>query len=82
MYNEKLRKKLLEEVRKDEHYYCFDPSYYSNEQWNRLEKGKSRQEGFEETMNHFNNMTVEEIMEVFGDKYNYVFEEYKKEYTP
>lgn len=72
-----LRNELLKEIRKDEYEYCFDPSYCPDEQWKQENDGKDRKTVFQETMKYFNALSIEEIMNIFGDKYNFVIEQYE-----
>ncbi len=71
-----LKEALLLEIMEDEHTACFDRSYHSDKTWEREFAGTDRMTAFIEAMEHFNSMPISEILNYFGDRYNYVFEQY------
>ncbi|WP_368900810.1 hypothetical protein [Oceanobacillus oncorhynchi] len=76
--NEKIIKEaIMKEIEKDEYEYSFDPSYCSDEQWSNVYGGMTRGEGYEESITYYNGLSLQEIMNEFGDKYNYVIEQYQ-----
>jgi hypothetical protein len=76
MGSKELREDLLLAIMEDEHEACFDRSYCSDKQWERRNGDKNRMTGFLEAMEEFNSRSVEEIIDFFDDRYNYVFEKH------
>lgn len=67
---------LMEEIIKDEEKYCFDKSYCDDETWIERNGNKPRELVFLRAIRRFENMTADEIMKYFGDKYEYVVKGY------
>lgn len=73
---ELLREELLLTIMEDEYEACFDRSYCSDEQWVRNNGKQDRMTGFLESMEYFNSMSISEIANFFGDRYNFIFEKH------
>ncbi|WP_079707691.1 hypothetical protein [Paraliobacillus ryukyuensis] len=80
MENQSLRNELLEEIKKDEYEYCFDRAYCDDELWQRQNGEQSREQAFKEMMESINQLSIEEIVNMFGDKYDYVIEKYRRKF--
>ena len=72
---EEALKAILIEIEQDEHEYCFDKNYCCDESWREQHGEKTRQEGFDESMAWHRTLTLDEILENYGDKYDYILEE-------
>lgn len=70
---EDMKKKLLNAVLADEREYCFDRCYCDDEHWEKFNGKETREEAYQKAKEDFTNKSVAEIMELFGDKYDYVF---------
>lgn len=71
----KALKAVLREVEKDEHYACFDRSYYSDEFWEKEYAGETRQQAFNRSMEWHRSLTLKELLRYYGDRYDYVLEQ-------
>lgn len=74
--NEQIKNALLEEIIEDEKEACFDRSYYSDEYWFKEFGNITREEAFKKSTNEFKEMSLEELLEYFGDRYDYVLENF------
>lgn len=72
-----LREALIKEILKDEKEYCFDKSYCSDDTWEVLHGDVTREEEYKRIVEHWSSATVEEIVEYYGDQYDYIIEKYK-----
>ena len=72
--DEEVLKAILVEVELDEREYCFDKSYCSDELWNKEHGNKTRQQGYDESMAWHKGLTLDELLEHYGDKYDYVLD--------
>lgn len=72
-----LKEALMKEIEKDEYEYTHDPSYCPADQWEKSYGRLKRNEGYEEAISYYKNLTVKEIVDEFGDKYNYIIEQYQ-----
>lgn len=70
--------KLLKEIKKDELEYCFNRAYCDDETWKNSYGNETREDAYNKAINDFSNMSVDEIMECFGDKYQYVLDLHQK----
>lgn len=70
---EDMKKILLDAVLTDEREYCFDRGYCDDESWEKFNGEETREQAYQQAKDEFTNKSVAEIMELFGDKYDYVF---------
>lgn len=73
------RERLFEEILKDEHEYCFDKSYMSDDAWEKQWGDVSRFDRYKEVVDYLNNSVVVSIMADYGDQYDYLYESVRNE---
>lgn len=71
-----LRGLILKEISNNEKEYCFDKLYKSDSNWVLEHGNKTREFRYNETMNWYNSMTLEEILKEHDDEFDYIVEKY------
>lgn len=71
-----LRDLILKEISNNEKEYCFDKLYKSDSNWVLEHGNKTREFRYNETMNWYNSMTLEEILKEHDDEFDYIVEKY------
>jgi len=77
----KLKEILMTAIMVDEKEYCFDKSYCDDATWRKENGLQTREERFIEAINGAEEMSVEEILRFYGDKYDHVLEKFNPKYT-
>ena len=70
--SEEALKAILVEVELDEREYCFDKDYCDDETWTKEHDEKTRQQAFDESMAWHKGLTLDELLEQYDDKYDYI----------
>lgn len=74
-----LKDLLMDEIKKDEHEYCFDKSYHDDKTWEKEFPGQTREQRYQECIALYEKKSAGEIMTDFGSKYEYVVDMYNKQ---
>lgn len=66
---------LVEAIIEDEFKYCYDRSYMTNNSWEKQNENQTRNEAFFNVVKDVNNLTTLELLERYGDQYDYLYEQ-------
>lgn len=75
-----LKELLIREIAGDEAEYCFDRKYCSDKSWENQNGTEERMGAYVEAIEWFASLTVEEILEHFGDRYDYIVRVWEETY--